>query len=211
MKKNADIVVRVANTSDFKYAETIVQELTISAQQRGVQIAQRTPAYIQQKMRDGLSIIAYHKETQAWIGFCLLEVWTHQMYVANSGLIIHPSYRGLGIANLLKVKNFELATNQYPQAKIFSLSANPSVIQSNLKLGYTIVPYSILLQDKNFHQGNECWVDYAQLMNSYGKQGEHIAMIYQPVFKKNGLKQVISTAFLSRKIKSFKKKLALVS
>ena len=86
----------VTNNSHVKYADEICKMMSEAAMVRGTGIAKRKPAYIEKKMSLGGAIIALDKEKV--IGFCYIESWDNQKYVANSGLIMHPKYRGLGIA-----------------------------------------------------------------------------------------------------------------
>jgi ribosomal protein S18 acetylase RimI-like enzyme len=86
----------VANESHFKYAQDICDTIEESAKVRGTGIAKRTPDYIQKKLHNGNAVIALDGDIFA--GFCYIEVWGHGKYVANSGLIVHPSFRGRGLA-----------------------------------------------------------------------------------------------------------------
>ena len=89
----------IADESHFKYAQIICDTIEESAKVRGTGIAKRTPEYIHKKLQNGNAVIALDGDTFA--GFCYIEVWGHEKYVANSGLIVHPDYQGkrLGQAN----------------------------------------------------------------------------------------------------------------
>ena len=80
----------MANASHFKYAPIICETIAASALVRGTGIAKRSPEYIQRKLQNGNAIIALDGEIFA--GFCYIEVWGHEKFVANSGLIVHPDY-----------------------------------------------------------------------------------------------------------------------
>ena len=73
----------VANESHFKYAQIISDTITESAKVRGTGIAQRTPEYIIQRLKNGNAIIAL--DGQNFAGFCYIEVWGNKDIVANSG------------------------------------------------------------------------------------------------------------------------------
>ena len=45
----------------------------------------------------------------------------NKQYVATSGLIVHPKYRGLGLAKRIKTASFRLARLRWPMPK-FSVS-----------------------------------------------------------------------------------------
>ncbi len=89
-----DIVI--ANESHIKYATVISETISESAKVRGTGIAKRTPEYIIKRLVNGNAVIALDGDRFA--GFCYIEVWGHQKFVANSGLIVHPDYRNQGLA-----------------------------------------------------------------------------------------------------------------
>src|SRR5947208_1337163 len=93
--------VMVADSSHATYADIICEEMAASAKARGTGIARRTPAYIRQKMDEGKAVIALTQNGE-WAGFCYIESWSHDAYVANSGLIVRPSFRKSGLAREIK-------------------------------------------------------------------------------------------------------------
>mgnify|MGYP001487629249 CR=1 FL=1 len=90
----------IANKSHAKFAEVICTTIEESAKIRGTGIARRTPEYVITKMENGNAIIALDGDKFA--GFCYIETWSHEKYVANSGLIVHPDYRNQGLAKDIK-------------------------------------------------------------------------------------------------------------
>src|ERR1043165_2655647 len=113
--------VMVASGSHTQYADTICEEMAASAKARGTGIARRTPDYIRQKMLDGKAVIALAQNGD-WAGFCYIESWSHDAYVANSGLIVNPTFRKSGLAREIKQMIFKLSRQKYPHAKIFGLT-----------------------------------------------------------------------------------------
>jgi len=111
--------------ADKQYAAIITDEMASSAKARGTGIAKRSPAYVEQKMAEGKSVIALTKEGE-WVGFCYIEVWEHNKFVANSGLIVAPPYRKTGVAKAIKKRIFELSREKYPASKIFGLTTGSS-------------------------------------------------------------------------------------
>ena len=99
----------IANKSHSKHAIIISQTMAESAKVRGTGIAQRTPEYIITKMENGNAIIALDGDNFA--GFCYIEVWGHEKFVANSGLIVFPQYRNLGLAHAMKKKSPKSSRN----------------------------------------------------------------------------------------------------
>jgi ribosomal protein S18 acetylase RimI-like enzyme len=92
----------IASTEHIHLAKTISLCIDESAKDRGTGIARRTPEYIHKKMQNGNAIIAL--EGDKFGGFCYIEVWGHGKYVAHSGLIVSPEFRGQGLAKKLRKK-----------------------------------------------------------------------------------------------------------
>ena len=126
MTDQDEIIVRTAVESDSKYSQEIVDEMASSAKARGTGIAKRSPEYVSNKMKEGKGIIALTK-TGLWVGFCYIESWGHEKFVANSGLIVNPAFRGRGVAKAIKFKAFDLSRKKFPTAKIFGLTTGLQV------------------------------------------------------------------------------------
>lgn len=178
MEKN-NLIVRLATSEDFQYAETITKEMEESAKARGTGIAKRSPAYIQKKMAEGKSIIALTKE-DTWVGFCYIEAWEHDKYVANSGLIVSPAFRKTGVATEIKKAIFTLSRVNYPHAKIFGLTTGLAVMKINSDLGYEPVTYSELTNDEEFWKGCQSCVNYEILMSKGRKNCLCTGMLFDP-------------------------------
>ena len=173
------IIVRVANSSDTFYAQTITDEMEASAKARGTGIAKRSPEYVAQKMEEGKAVIAFEKNG-SWVGFCYIEVWGHEEFVANSGLIVAPAYRKSGVAKQIKQTIFKLSRKNYPKAKIFGLTTGLAVMKINSDLGYEPVTYSELTDDEEFWAGCKSCVNYDILMSKDRKICMCTAMLYDP-------------------------------
>ena len=178
MEKN-NIIIRVATPDDAHYAETITMEMEESAKARGTGIAKRSPDYIRQKMSEGKAVIALTNDG-AWVGFCYIEAWQHEKYVANSGLIVAPAFRKSGVATDIKKKVFELSRQKYPNAKIFGLTTGLAVMKINSDLGYEPVTYSELTTDEEFWKGCRSCVNYDILMAKERKNCLCTAMLFDP-------------------------------
>lgn len=177
-----NIIVREATPDDKKYAETITTEMAESAKARGTGIAKRSPDYIQQKMHEGKAVIATTTDG-AWVGFCYIEAWEDEKYVANSGLIVAPAFRKSGVAKEIKQKVFALSRKKYPEAKIFGLTTGLAVMKINSDLGYEPVTYSELTSDDKFWSGCKSCVNYDILISKDRKNCMCTAMLYDPVEK----------------------------
>ena len=146
------ITVQVAGPDHFVHADAICQVMAEAALVRGTGIARRKPAYIKEKMSEGKAVIAISKDDRL-AGFCYIESWEDKKFVANSGLIIHPDFRGLGLAKKIKDATFQLSRKHYPKAKLFGITTSPAVMHINSKLGYKPVPLYELTTDKKFWKG----------------------------------------------------------
>lgn len=177
--QNQEIIIRVANSGDIHYAETITTEMEQSAKARGTGIAKRSPEYIAEKMNEGKAVIA-HLNDGTWIGFCYIETWSHGAFVANSGLIVSPAYRKSGVAKKIKKKIFDLSRQLFPDSKIFGLTTGLAVMKINSDLGYEPVTYSELTQDEEFWAGCKSCVNYDILMSKERKNCMCTAMLYDP-------------------------------
>ncbi len=175
-----NIIVRPATAADSHYAETITTEMAESAKARGTGIAQRTPEYIKLKIEEGKSVIAFTRDG-TWVGFCYIEAWEHEKYVANSGLIVSPPFRKSGVATEIKRKVFELSRKKYPNAKIFGLTTGLAVMKINSDLGYEPVTYSELTTDEEFWKGCRSCVNFDILTAKQRKNCMCTAMLFDPV------------------------------
>ncbi|HMU09631.1 MAG TPA: GNAT family N-acetyltransferase [Ferruginibacter sp.] len=177
--ENSNIIIRVAIPADKKYAGIITDEMASSAKARGTGIAKRSPGYIEQKMEEGKAVIALTTSGD-WVGFCYIEAWEHNKFVANSGLIVSPEFRKTGVAKSIKKRIFELSREKYPDAKIFGLTTGLAVMKINSDLGYEPVTYSELTNDEQFWAGCKSCVNYDILMSKERKNCMCTAMLFDP-------------------------------
>ncbi|MCR5711572.1 MAG: GNAT family N-acetyltransferase, partial [Prevotella sp.] len=128
-----DIQVLVAGPEHETYVDTILQTIADAAKVRGTGIAKRTHEYLATKMKEAKAVIALKGDRFA--GFSYIETWGNKQYVTTSGLIVHPDFRGLGVAKKIKDMTFSLARTRWPHAKIFSLTSGAAVMKMNTELG----------------------------------------------------------------------------
>ena len=149
----------VADASHEKYVNTILKTIEEAAQVRGTGIAKRTHGYLLTKIREAKAVIALSGDRFA--GFSYIETWGNKEYVTTSGLIVHPEFRGQGVAKRIKDMTFTLARKRWPHAKIFSLTSGSAVMKMNTRLGYHPVTFNDLTDDEAFWRGCEscCNVD----------------------------------------------------
>ena len=171
--------LEVSSEKHLVYVEEIRNEMEDSAKKRGTGIAKRSSEYLGKKISEGNSIIAID-ENGTWAGFCYIETWTNGEYVANSGLIVSPQFRNVGLATQIKERIFELSREKYPNAKIFGLTTGLAVMKINSNLGYKPVIYSELTQDEQFWNGCKNCVNYEILMMKERKNCLCTAMLFVP-------------------------------
>jgi len=146
-----NVRILVANTGHIIHTQKICEMMYISAQQRGTGIATRAPEYIAEKMQSGKAVIALDGDKV--VGFSYIETWSHDLFVANSGLIVAHEYRNQGLARKIKRAIFDLSRKLYSDAKIFSITTGLAVMKLNTELGYRPVPFSELTDDEEFWDG----------------------------------------------------------
>jgi hypothetical protein len=146
-----EIKIEIGNASHAKYAQSICDIIEDAAKKRGTGIAKRKTEYVAQKLIDGKAVIALRGEEVA--GFSYIESWEHGKYVANSGLIVAPQFRKIGLAKRIKENVFKLSRDKYPNARIFGITTSLAVLKINSDLGYKPVTFSELPQDETFWKG----------------------------------------------------------
>ena len=181
MTKN-DFTVEVASEKHLGYVDEILKTIEDAAKVRGTGIAKRKPEYIAQKMKEGKAIIAL-KGTE-FAGFCYIESWSHEEFVANSGLIVKEKFRGHNLAKRIKKKAFDLSRQRFPHAKLFGLTTGLPVMKINTELGYVPVTFSELTTDPVFWKGCESCVNYDVLRRNNFTRCLCTGMLYNPNKKK---------------------------
>lgn len=173
-----DIVVMVADESHEKYIDTILETISEAAKVRGTGIAKRTHEYLLKKMREAKAVIALSDGRFA--GFSYIETWQDKKYVTTSGLIVHPDFRGLGLAKRIKDMTFTLARIRWPHAKIFSLTSGAAVMAMNTQLGYKPVTFADLTDDEAFWRGCEGCINVDVLHRTNRRYCICTGMLYDP-------------------------------
>ena len=176
MENVIDVVV--ADETHEKYVDTILETISEAAKVRGTGIAKRTHEYVANKMREAKAVIALDGDKFA--GFSYIETWQDKKYVTTSGLIVHPDYRGRGLAKRIKDMTFTLARTRWPHAKIFSLTSGAAVMAMNTQLGYKPVTFADLTQDEAFWKGCEGCVNVDILHRTNRKYCICTGMLYDP-------------------------------
>lgn len=200
-----NITITIANNEHTKHAETIAQYYEESAKKRGTGIAKRDPEYLKKKMRVQDAVIALDdsEEEDKVAGFCYIETWDHGKYISNSGLIVHPHYRGFGLGKKVKHKIFKYSRKKYPDAKIFGITTSPAVMKINTDLGYDPVPFSDLTREETFWDGCQSCPNYDILTRTDRTYCLCTGMLYEP--EKNESKAKRASHKLLLKWENFKR------
>ena len=175
---NNEIIIQIASEKHLKYVDVILQTISDAAKVRGTGIAKRDPEYVSMKIKEGKAVIAIIDEEFA--GFCYIESWGHDKFVANSGLIVVDKFRGRGLARDIKKKAFDISRKRYPNSKIFGLTTGLAVMKINSELGYKPVTFSELTDDKEFWKGCQSCVNYDILLRTNFKHCLCTGMLYDP-------------------------------
>ncbi len=177
-----DITVQVATIDHVHYAPVVSAMIEAAARARGTGISKRPPEYIRRKIEEGKAIIALGRsDGEADVaGFCYIETWDHDKYIANSGLIVNEEFRQHGLATLIKEAAFDLSRKKYPQAKLFGITTSLAVMKINADLGYRPVTFSELTTDEAFWQGCQSCRNYDILTRNDRKNCLCTAMLMDP-------------------------------
>ena len=199
-----DIII--ADKSHSIYADIICETIAESANVRGTGIARRTTEYVITRMENGNAVIALDGET--FVGFCYIEKWGHGKFVANSGLIVHPDYRGQGLAKQIKKVVFEHSRIKFPDAKVFSITTGLAVMKLNSNLGYKPVTFSELTNDQSFWKGCQTCKNYDVLQRTSQSMCLCTGMLFDPNSKEVKKSKKIKVKVFKR-LKSIKQTLFL--
>jgi hypothetical protein len=178
-----DIEITIASEAHLAYVPEIEKALYEASLQKGTGIAVRSAAYLTGKIGEGKAVIALSGEGK-WAGFCYIESWGHNRFVANSGLIVSPVFRGLGLASEIKKRALELSAILFPGAKLFGLTTSLAVMKINSGLGYKPVTFSELTDDDEFWKGCISCPYYDILVRTKRDDCLCTAMIMDPEEKK---------------------------
>ncbi len=174
--------VEIASAVHVSYATAISQLIAESAQDRGIGRGKRCAKEITKKIKSGHALIAFYGNQLA--GFSYIDTWDEESFVVNTGLIVVPKFRSLGIAKKIKTLAIQLAKTKYPKASIFSLTTSLPVMKMNTDLGYEAVTYSELPQDQNFWKGCFSCPNYKNLKEKNNKMCFCTAMLLLGTNKK---------------------------
>lgn len=174
-----EIEVIVAGAEHVGMVNEVLDTINRAAKVRGTGIAKRSPEYVRQKMLEHKAVLAIYRKTQ-FAGFSYIESWSNKKFVANSGLIVAPEFRGIGLAKRIKRRIFELSREMFPEAKIFSLTTGEAVMKMNSELGFRPVTFPSLTDDEAFWRGCESCVNFDILQRNARRMCLCVGLLYDP-------------------------------
>jgi len=172
-------IITVAKEEHLVYIPEIESAIIEAAQVKGAGIAKRSAEYLTDKISHGKAIIALD-DNRKFAGFCYIESWGHDRFVANSGLIVMQEYRGKGLALKIKAEAFKLSRKAFPAAKMFGLTTSLAVMKINSALGYKPVTFSELTDDDEFWKGCQTCAYYDILFRTNRSLCLCTGMLYDP-------------------------------
>ena len=184
MIDSSEIEIVVAGEEHIGYVDEVLDTINRAAKVRGTGIAKRSPEYVKQKMIEHKAVLAIYQKTK-FAGFSYIECWSNKTFVANSGLIVAPDFRGIGLAKRIKRRIFELSREMFPEAKIFSLTTGEAVMKMNNELGYRPVTFPSLTDDEAFWRGCESCVNFDILQRNGRRMCLCTGMLYDPAEHKD--------------------------
>ncbi len=189
-----NVEIHIANSSYVGYAQEICDLIYESAQARGTGIAKRSPEYVSEKIEAGKAVIALDDEKL--VGFAYIETFSHNRFVANSGLVVHPDYRNRGLARKIKRRIFDLSRKLYPNAKIFSITTGLAVMKMNTELGFKPVTFSELTNDEEFWKGCGGCRNFDILQRNNYRMCLCTGLLFDPAHK-----EITTSSFAKRVVK----------
>lgn len=178
LKQASSVRVVVADESHARYIPDILAAIFEASKVPGNSIVMRDPDYLALKMKEGKAVIAL--DGDAFAGFCYIECWQDEEFVANSGLIVRPEYRGQGLATRIKRVIFETSRRLFPDASIFSITKSEAVIRMNTALGFRRAEYRDLTSDPKFWKGCDTCRHYPELLANDFASCQCVGLLFRP-------------------------------
>ncbi len=178
MIKFEDFTIQIPTEEHISFSKEIENLLKLSATEKSRGLNLKNHDYLSEKMLNGNAIIATKDGKLA--GFCYLRRREKAHYVSISGIVIVPEYRKSGLSKALVNEAFKLARENYPKAKIFSLTTSPTIQKINNENGYRTVNYSRLSTSENFWSACSDCLNYETLKKNNYSRCLCSAMLYNP-------------------------------
>lgn len=180
-----NFIVSIAGENHLRYVPDVEKAILEASRVKGTGLAKRSQEYLTEKIRQGKAVIALTAEGE-FAGFCYIESWGHEKFVANSGLIVLERFRGNGLAMNIKEEAFKLSRKIFPGARMFGLTTSLAVMKINSAIGYKPVTFSELTDDEQFWKGCQSCSYYDILFRTNRTHCLCTAMLYDPEKEEDG-------------------------
>ncbi len=145
------IEVRVAEDPDDRQFVPRWRELQAEAGKAGAAIAVRPEGLLEDRVANGEAVLAFLDGE--FVGAGYLKTWEDGRFLSQSGVVVDPKARRMGIASAIKAKVMEVSRRNHPNAAYVSLTLSPTIEKMNRALGFDDVPYADLPQGDDFWEG----------------------------------------------------------
>jgi hypothetical protein len=179
-------IIKVAGEKHLGYVPDVENAILDASKVKGTGLAKRSREYLASKIREKKAVIALTADGE-FAGFCYIESWGHEKFVANSGLIVLERFRGHGLAMKIKEEAFNLSRRTFPGARMFGLTTSLAVMKINSALGYKPVTFSELTDDDEFWKGCQSCSYYDILFRTNRTHCLCTAMLYDPEKEEKGM------------------------
>ena len=177
------IDVMVADASHEVYVDTILETIRNAAAVRGTGIAERTHEYVATKMKEGksnyCSLWRYLPVSPTY------RIMGKQAICSNSGLIVHPDFRGLGLAKRIKQASFQLARSDGRKLKFSVWPPEQLWWKWTPNWVMSLSPSTNWQTTKAFWKGCEGCINHDILVAKNRKFCICTAMLYDPTDPRN--------------------------
>ncbi|MBU1014126.1 MAG: GNAT family N-acetyltransferase [Bacteroidetes bacterium] len=173
-----EFIVSVSNEKHIHFAREIELLIEQATNEKSVGLNLKKGHYIDERLIKGDAIIATKQGRLA--GFCYLRKREDKNLLSISGIVVAPQFRKLGLAKAIIREAFELVRKKYPNAKLFSLTNSPEIMNVNSHHGYKPINYNKLSTSESFwEECSEC-PNYNFLKRNNNNRCLCTAMLFNP-------------------------------
>jgi GNAT superfamily N-acetyltransferase len=106
---------------------------------------------LEDRVANGEAVLAFLDGE--FVGAGYLKTWENGRFLSQSGVVVDPKARRMGIASAIKARVMEVSLGKHPDATCVSLTLSPAIEKMNRALGFRNVSYADLPQGDDFWEG----------------------------------------------------------